>query len=124
MSLVFEINGVDMSSNVIAENYKVNQADVYDSYIDANGHEHRNIYRTKVSGTFDMRFRSLNSYMNFLKHLSNSKTVNGYFPCKIAVNNTGEIVERYLYISFNTTRQRNSFRRDDYGVINISVEEY
>ena len=121
--MVFELNGTDFSQSVVSGSYKVNEEDVYDKYTDANGREHRNIYRTRVSGSFNMLFRSGKGYQDFLTCMSESKTKGGYHPCKLAVNNKGTIVERDMFISFAPGREIDGSLRQKVGEITINVEE-
>lgn len=122
---ILNINGIDYSSNVIVGTYKVNDIDVYESWTDGWGQEHRRILRQRASGSFNMQFRSPDEYASFCQHIKNSKTDSGYVPCYLAINNLGinSMKSAQMYFNFEPTRSRLGDYRHDMGVISVEVSE-
>ena len=85
--MLLTINSVDFTPYIISKTYEVNKQDTYESWTDANGILHRSIYRTHISGDFDMKFIDRTKYNAFLTALSAVKT-DGYYPVTVYVNNT------------------------------------
>ena len=52
--MVFKIGENDYSSKVVMDTYNVNRIDVYTEWEDANGTKHRDVYRQKIQGDFEM----------------------------------------------------------------------
>lgn len=76
----------DFTPFIISKTYKVNKQDVYETWTDANGITHRVIYRTKISGSFEMQFINRAMYDVFIDELESIKT-DGYYPVELYVNN-------------------------------------
>ena len=122
---ILNINGTDYSSNVLVGTYKVNNRDVYESWTDGWGREHRRIIRQRVVGGWSMQFKSPDEYDAFARHIRDSKTGAGYVPCYLAINNEGinEMKSAQLYITFEPSRGRLSDYRHDMGIIEVEVSE-
>lgn len=119
-----EIAGVDITSNLIIGQYKVNRSDVYESWTDANGRTHRNVYRTRVSGSFDVFFRKLEDYTAFVNAYEAARNPAGVVPCKLFVNNSSENADVDAYISFAPVLSVDGTMQDMVQQFEITVEEY
>lgn len=107
--MLFTVNSVDFTSYIVSPSYKVNKQDTFETWVDGNGISHRAIYRTKISGTFEIKFVSPTKYSNFLTALSAVKT-NGYYPVTLYVNNTlaSETINAFVTIEPAMTAQYSS----------------
>ena len=99
MSMVFfKIGSTDLTAFADIQNYSVNQDDVWQEWTDGNWNGHRDIVRTRISGTVKLGFRTAASWEAFLALLAAEKTAAGYYPVTLYVNNTGalETVSAFL----------------------------
>lgn len=91
MITFFTIGGFDITPHMDFQNYEMNQESMYESWVDGNGVEHRNMYRTKITGEFKVGFKNkfdLDAFMNLLASTINS---DGYYPVSAYVLNTGTV---------------------------------
>lgn len=85
----FVIGGTDLTPHMDYQNYEMNQESIYESWVDGYGVEHRNAYRTKVSGEFKLWFISDADLTSFLDLLASNINTDGYYPVTAYVQNTG-----------------------------------
>lgn len=108
--MIFQIGSIssgDYSNRVIAGSYNVNNNPVYQSWNDANGTEHREKIRDRISGSFDMFFRDITDYNTFVSLIESSKLNNESVLCSVKVNNKAQ--EQYIgffFINFTPNRNR------------------
>lgn len=123
---VFKINNIDYSDHVLADgSYQVNEADVYESWNDANGIEHRAVLRQKIVGTFNMYFEDMNDYIQFLADYRASKDINTHASnIKISVNNPN-IAEKEIeaFISFMPTRFKDWSWNEQINQFSVNIQE-
>lgn len=105
------INGVDFSSFVDAKTYAITSEDLYRSWTDANGTEHRVVYRKKISGSFKLEFFDYQNYEALLTAVE--LTDNTYASCMLPVNNVN--ASSVLYEVFLTVTP--AFTKDRLGNI-------
>lgn len=121
---ILNINGVDYSGNVMVGSYSVNYQDVYSTWTDANGIDHRQIIRKKVSGSFDMMFRNKTSYDSFISHMEASKTAGGWIPCYLYVTNLNQQRSCKLYMSYEPCLDRQYNNSRNYvPAFTVTIEE-
>lgn len=85
--MIFKIGTHDFSKCVVMGSYNMTKQDVFHEYTDANGVKHRNIYRTRCSGSLQLYFRTnelLNEFIDALKE----KASGGYNVVTATINNT------------------------------------
>lgn len=111
--MVFKINLTDFSDHVIAGSYKVNSEPIYTEWTDANGTAHREKIRDKVSGSFDMWYRTAEGYNGFVSTISENTRLNLTLPLTVLVNNTGETITGSFFLEHSTVRNRDG-AWDDY----------
>lgn len=122
--MVFKIGANDYSDKVVMDTYEVNQIDVYTQWEDANGTIHRDTYRKKISGRFDMLISSLSEYNAFIADIQNNKTNGSWVDCLIAVNNLNqENVSAKLFIDYTPIRTRNTNYTKGYMSFTVTIEE-
>ena len=101
------INGVDFSSFVDAKTYAITSEDLYRSWTDANGTEHRVVYRKKISGSFKLEFFDYQNYEALLTAVE--LTDNTYASCMLPVNNvngTATVHNVFLTVTPAFTKDR------------------
>lgn len=122
--MVFKINNTDYSSKVVMDTYNVNRIDVFTEWEDANGTKHRDVYRRKIQGDFEMLISNMSEYAAFIQDIRNNRTNGGYVKCKVAVNNYNlEDVEADLFIDYEPVRTRMNNYTKGYLSFTVRVEE-
>lgn len=122
--MVFAIGANDYSNRVPMDTFLVNQIPVYTQWEDANGKIHRDIYRKKIQGTFDMEISRLADYQSFISDVQSHTQNGGFVPCKIAVNNiNAENVDADLFIDYSPLRTRNNNFTKAYATFTVTIEE-
>lgn len=123
--ITFKIGTSEYGNRVIAGTYQVNNDAPYESYTDANEVEHRIALRdSKVSGSFDMRFRTMTEYQTFLSILSTyKKSSDGTYPIKVTVNNKLTEHEGDFFIEFQPKRNRTAALQDYLETFTVYIEE-
>lgn len=101
--MIFIVGSTDYSANVVAGSYDVNNDPVYNEWEDGNAKTHRQKIRDKIVGSFDMFFRSLTDYTDFLTVLENA-TTDEETLLTVSVNNTGETEASYFFVSHKPVR--------------------
>lgn len=102
MSMIFfKIGSTDLTEFADIQNYLVNKADVYQDWTDGNWVDHREIVRTRISGTITLGFKKATDWSAFLALLTAQRNAAGYYPITLYVNNTGqtETVDAFLDLS-------------------------
>lgn len=122
--MVFKIGLNDYSSKVLVDTYNVNRIDIYTEWEDANGTMHRDIYRKKIQGEFDMLISNMSEYAAFIADVQNNTTNGGYVPCLVCVNNYNqENVQADLFIDYTPIKTMNNNYTKGYLSFTVRVEE-
>ena len=120
---LFQVAGVDLTQHITVPSYIVNEKDVCKEWEDANYITHRNIIRTRVEGKFTMRFMEKEKYYNFLELVKNNKTVSGYIPVSLYVNNLHKVVATNVFLEFMPANTVPLFKRGTYNGFEVKVVE-
>lgn len=122
--MVFKIGANDYSAKIMVDTFQVNQTNVYTEWQDANGLYHRDIYRKRIMGQFDMQISKLTEYQDFIDDVLANMQNGGFVPCKIAVNNLNqENIDADLFISYTPVASRNNNYTKGYSKFTVTVEE-
>lgn len=123
---IFKLNTVDYSSHVVAESYAVNFVDVYDEWTDGGQVKHKDVIRRKLSGTFQMYFKTTDSLQTFLTALANCKTTSNTYPVVLKANNDTVASlqsSKNVFLDFVPVRKRDAKGSDVFDVFEVTVEE-
>lgn len=123
---VFKIEESDFSGHMIAGTYSVIRRPVYSTWNDGNGNSHRQLKRYKMQGSFDMFFRTMEEYQDFINAIESSKTanVNSYVAATLTDNMSNEDIEGYFYLDFSPLRNRDAKWNDYMQAFTVNVEEF
>lgn len=122
--MVFKIGNNDYSAKVLMDTYNVNQIDIYTEWEDANGTKHRDVYRKRIQGSFDMQIANITEYQAFIDDIQNNMTNGSFVPCLICVNNKNlENVRVDLFIDYQPIKTMNSNYTKGYLSFTVKVEE-
>ena len=122
--MVFKIGDNDYSAKVLMDTYNVNRIDIYTEWEDANGTNHRDVYRKRIQGEFDMLISSVSEYSAFIADVQNNTTNGGYVTCKVCVNNYNqENVQADMFIDYTPIKTMNNNYTKGYLSFTVRVEE-
>lgn len=121
---LFKISTTDCSDNVVRGSYNVNRIDVYKTYEDANGVIHRRFIRTKIAGSFQMFFKFMDDYSDFVELIEDNKSATTFaVPCTLYDNYSGEVYTVNAFIDFQATITQDAGLREYMQVLDITIEE-
>lgn len=122
--MVFKIGDKDYTNNVIMDTYDVNQIDIFTSWEDANGITHRDVYRRKIKGQFDMQISKLSEYQGFINDIQTYSNSGNFLSCVLAVNNLNtENVAADCFIEYTPIRTMNNDYTKGYLSFTVKIEE-
>ena len=121
--IMFSINGTDYSNRVVGAEYEVQTNDEYNTWTDANGHEHRSAYRQRISGKFKMLFLSIEEYEAFIETLELNKKADLTYEIEIYDNKKCSTQEITAFIDFTPTRYRAPNWDDMMEQIEVTIKE-
>lgn len=121
--VLFKIGSTDITDFMDTQNYSVNQCDVYTEWEDGNGTRHRDVYRTRISGTFSLGFKTAAQYQAFQTLLSTNRQTGGYYPVTAYVNNTGVTDDYSVYLTMENITKRDELNGRVWYQTTVTVEE-
>lgn len=121
---VFKIGDTDFSNHVLSGSYKINEVDEFTSWTDANGREHRNIYRTKTSGSFDVLFKTVTDYEIFQNAYMYAKNKAGLVRVTLMDNQSNQLKVIDAYLDFTPVRFRADNWEDYYEKFTVNIKEW
>ena len=120
--MLFEILNTDFTPYIISGSYKMNQQDSYEEWTDGNGIKHRNVFRSKISGSFEMKFINRAAYGSFLSALDAVKT-DGYHTVTVFVNNTLLSEEIEAFITIEPSMMAQYAKIPEFEQFSVKVEQ-
>ena len=121
---LFELAGTDFTPNITMATYQVNRVPVYEEWTDANGINHRDTYRSRVSGGFHLKFTENDDYYNFINLVHENTGQSGYTPVTVYLNNYNTVTDVNVFISFEPTNELPYFGKiDKYDGFDVTIEE-
>lgn len=99
-------NGVaktyDLSKHVPMGTYNVNVLEEFEEWTDSNYDIHRKLLRNRVEGTFNLKFKSISDYEDFLTAITKARTTTGqnYITMNAFATNKGTNYTKKFYIEF------------------------
>jgi len=124
--IIFKLNDVDYSDYVVASNYNVNLKDIFQEWTDGGYVKHRDVVAQKLTGSFQMYFRTRTELQTFLTALANCKTSDNTYPVKLKANNKTVAslqMSKNVFLDFEPVRKRDQGGTDRFDVIEVTVEE-
>ena len=122
-NIMFMIDETDYSHRVVAENYKISKKPEFELWTDANGKEHRSKYRSRISGTLEMRFLSIDEYQTFVSLLESTQAADLTYPLTVWDNMSEQETEIVGFIDFDPTRYRDPAWADMIERVELTIRE-
>lgn len=108
---------------VSGKDYQVMRTEQFDGWTDANGREHRSVYRTQMSGSFVMVFETVEQYNAFVADIEANKSSDTSVRCSLFDNYSGQMVVSDYFLTFTPSRQIGGGWEDHIGKLKVSVKE-
>lgn len=121
--VMLKIGTSDYSNRVIAGSYSINSKEVYKSWNDLNGVEHRDIIRYRTTGSFDMYFPTIAEYEAFNDVLEANRNQDMSVKMAVCDNRTNKVIVKDFYYSFQLTRNRDGSWNDIYERFKVNIQE-
>ena len=123
-SVLFKINNVDYTNNIVVDTYEVNAVEVNDKYTDASETDHYIYLRKRIKGKFDMAFASQADYTSFISNYNSGKSsAKNAWQITVIPNNTLTSSQIYARVTFEPTRTITVARTDIIRQITVNIEE-
>ena len=122
-NIMFKVGNVDYTDNVIASDYVVGSYPEYQTWTDANGHEHRSSYRTRVYGTLELYFFTMKEFNDFQDNMALVKQNDLTCPVTVYDNNTAAEVTINAFVDYTPSRYRGADRADYIAQLAVTIRE-
>ena len=121
--VMFKIGNTDYTDKVVSDSFTVRSVKQYTGWTDANGNEHRSVYRTQISGSFSLYFPEISDYDDFCTDLENSEHNDTSVTATVWVNNLNSAVTADFFLDLNPARYIDAKWADMVGKVSISIKE-
>lgn len=122
-SVFLKISTTDLTSAVDVQTYKCRREDVYTQWTDGDWISHRNVARTRISGSCKVGFSSASAFSDFLTLLSSSQASDGSYPLSVYVLNTNTLETINAFVDLSEAANWNLTASRQWIVFSIKFEE-
>jgi len=114
MAVLLKIGELDVTPFIVLGTYGVSMQPEFDTWYDGNRTERRGIKRTKLKGTFSVRFFSLKDYNDFFDAIETNKTTGDYLTAAKVYDNKSrtEFSDVDVYLDYEPTNQAPAVARE------------
>ena len=122
-NIMFKVGDADFSDKVIGKDYQVQNEPQFKAWTDANGSEHRSVYRNQMSGTFTMLFETIELYQEFCQIMAANMNNDTSYHCSIFdIKSNTSIISDY-FVTYTPSRLINDMWEDAVELIKITIKE-
>ena len=120
--VLFVVGSTDYTNHILVPTYNINAEEVGTSWVDGNHITHKDVYRTKIKGEFDMYFFSNTEFETF-KTALDTRRYDNYTPVSLYVANEMEFRQANVYITIAPKMTRYAHGAVKYDVFTVQIEE-
>lgn len=115
----------DLSKHVPMGTYNVNVLEEYEEWTDSNYDIHRKLLRDRIEGTFDLLFKNIADYEDFLTVLTKAKTTTGqnYIEMDAFCTNKGASYNKKFYYEFAPKNDLPSMADSKNEAFTVTIKE-
>ena len=115
----------DLSKHIPMGTYNVNVLEEFEEWTDSNYDIHRRLLRNRVEGTFDLLFKSISDYEDFLTVLTKAKTTTGqnYIEMDAFCTNKGASYNKKFYFEFAPTNDLPNMADSKNDAFTMTIKE-
>lgn len=123
-TVLLKIGNTNVSDNIVADSYSVYNQPVYKVYEDANGVTHKRFIRDKIEGSFEMFFRTMRGYTDFVALLDTNTSPSDFSVlCTIYDTKRSNVYTINAFIEFEPTIALDGTLNEYMKVLKIKLEE-
>ena len=123
---LFKIGDYDVTPHIVVPTYKINKLPKYEDWEDANYTIHREVVRHTVSGTFTVKFYSIEEYEAFIDAVDSTLMNDGshHIYAYVANDKTNQSLQSaYAFIEFEPEEFLPIIGSDDDDGIEVTITE-
>lgn len=122
--MLVQIGTTDISDKIVEGTYKMDQKDIGHKWTDGFGNNHVDVYKTRISGSFDLYFASNkgNTMSNFLR-LVDDNTSLGILKLKVYVTNKNVMKEIDAHYEINSKKHADVSKEVQFDKVTVEIEE-
>lgn len=96
--VLFKVGNTDLTDYLDIQGYNVNKTEEFSEWTDANYVHHRNVVRTRLSGSFRLGFKNTAEVTSFLNVLDTNVQPGNYYPASVFANNDNTLHSASIYL--------------------------
>lgn len=120
---LFTVGTVNYTNNIVLDSYAVQKTKEYETWTDANLVTHKYAGRTRIKGSFSMRFLKKSDYDSFVTTLANAEQSGGYYIATLYCVNTNTTEIANVTIDFAPYLSQKSNLQQDVLEFEVQIEE-
>ena len=120
---LFKVGNTDYTNNIINGTFNVKKNDVAGEWTDANWTDKKDPVRTRVEGSFTMKFRTLGSYEAFVADLASNKSSGLTYPCTVWCTNSLTHETGNFFLDFDAVAEQKPNLVMNYVEFELNVKE-
>jgi len=121
--VLLKIGNTDVTAWLDRQNCQFNETDVFESWIDGNGLNHRNVSRTQITGKAVAGFSKTADFSAFRTLIEGERQTDGFFNVTAYINNTGETKVFQAFIDIVATAKWDWLNSRQWHVLTLNVTE-
>lgn len=114
---------LDVTENILVPSYAVSKNKGYETWTDSNYTTHKHLVATKATGSFTVKFFTVNDYINFNKFITDNTDSDGAIYATLYYNNLNTTEKIRVFVSYELTDILPLIERKEYDGIEISISE-
>ena len=124
MNLVV-IGGKNFTQHIKVPSYKVNKAAQWNEWEDGNYKKHRDLKRTKISGSFTLLYDDISELDDFFDTVETIQAAhpNGVVPIYLYLNNLHTVELANCFVKYTPDNSRPHIRVGGLAEVEVTVEE-
>lgn len=114
---------LDITENILVPSYAVSKNKGYESWTDSNYTTHKHLVATKATGSFTVKFFSVDEYLNFNKFIIDNTDDDGAITGTFYYNNLNTTETIRVFVAYELTDILPLIDRKEYDGIEVSIQE-
>ena len=120
---LFTVGAVNYTTKIVMDSYAVQKTKEFQTWTDANLVSHKYGGRTRIKGSFTMKFQNKAEYDAFVSTLASAEQAGGYYIATVYCVNTNTTEIANLTIDYSPTLTQHDNLQLDVLEFNVDVEE-
>lgn len=124
---LFVVNETDFTQFIEVPSYRVNEEDISDDWEDGNRVTHKNIVRTKIKGSFTLKFTNIEDFDNFFAVINANKVATGMHSgavlASVYINDKDVVKSAYIFVKADPANTKPLFASPSYDGFEVTIEE-